>query len=171
MGIIPRFNVSKNVHIITSLDKVILMRSRYLFLSVALVIIGGLVFYTNYERETVNVHPDLDERVLLDYHAPEIDPFPHHIVIDVDTDLVVEISETLDGETNIIFTDDGSGRFTVESGQTILVLLRNPNGASGTVKTTFYCDSWNYAAYTLVAIGSILFVIGLRGPEEPEEEL
>lgn len=147
------------------------MRPRYLLFSVILVILGGLVFYTNYERETINVNPNLEERVLLDYYAPPIDPFPHHILINVDTDDVVEISQTLDGETNVIFTDDGSGKFTVASKQTILVVLRNPNGASGTVTTTFYCDSWNYTAYTLVAIGTLLFVFGLGGAEELEEEL
>ncbi len=68
--------------------------------------------------------------------------------------------------------DDGGGRFTVASGETILVMLRNPFGATGPVKTMFYCDSWNYAAYALVAIGTLLFVLWYQGSkEEPIEEL
>ena len=148
------------------------MKRWYLVLSIILIVSGGLVFYTNYDRETIIVNANLDESVLLDYHAPEVDPFPHHIVVDVDTSEVVEISETLDNQTNIIYTDNGSGRFTVASGETILIVLRNPNGATGTVKTTFYCDSWNYAAYTLAAIGTILFVLWYLGSkDEPIEEL
>ncbi len=116
------------------------MKPSYLILSILLIVSGGLVFYTNYDRETINVSADLEERVLLDYHAPVADPFAHHIVVEVDTSDVVEVSETIDDQTNLIFTDDGSGRFTVESNQTILVVLRNPNWATGTVKTTFYCD-------------------------------
>ena len=128
--------------------------------------------YANYDRETIIVSADLDERVLLDYHAPEVNPFPHHIVVDVDTSEVVEISETLDNQTNSIYTDNGRGRGTVASGETILVVLRNPNGATGTVKTTFYCDSWNYATYTLAAVGTILFVLWYLGSkDEPIEEL
>ena len=139
------------------------MKRGYLALSIILIVSGGLVFYTNYDRETINVIADMEEMVLLDYYAPEIDPFAHHIVVEVDTSEVIEISETLEGETNLIFTDDGSGRFTIESNQTIRVVMRNPNGATGTVKTTFYCDSWNYAAYTLVALGTILFVLWYMG--------
>ncbi len=145
------------------------MRPRYLSISVALILLGALVFYTNYERETINVTPNLDEHVLLDYFAPVIDPLPHHLIVEVDTDQVVQIIEDLDGETNIIFTDDGSGKFTVEPGQTIIVTLVNPNGATGTVKTTFYCDSWNYSAYALVAIGTLVFILGLMGRDAEEE--
>lgn len=137
-----------------------------------MILSGGLVFYTNYDRETITIRADLDERVLLDYFAPEVDPFAHHLIVEVDTSEVVSISETLDGVTNIIFTDDGRGRFTVESGQNILVILSNPNGAVGTVKTTFYCDSWNYAAYTLTGLGIILFIVWyLRSGDEDIEEL
>jgi hypothetical protein len=70
----------------------------------------------------------------------------------------VEISETIDGETNIIYTYDDSGKFTVQSGELILVVLRNPNGVTGTVKPTFYCDSWNYAAYFFFSLGTATFV-------------
>lgn len=139
------------------------MKRWFLVLSILLIVSGGLVFYTNYDRETINVSADMDERVLLDYYAPTIDPFAHHFIVAVDTSEVIEVSETLEGETNLIFTDDGSGRFTVESNQTILVVIRNPNGATGTVKTTFYCDSWNYTAYALVALGTVLFVLWYLG--------
>ena len=148
------------------------MRRWYLTLSVILILSGGLVFYTNYDRETITIIADLDDRVLLDYFAPEGDPFAHHLIVEVDTSEVVSISETLDGVTNLIFTDDGRGRFTVESGQNILVVLTNPNGAVGTVKTTFYCDSCNYAAYTLTGLGIILFLVWyLRSGDEDIEEL
>jgi len=148
------------------------MKRWYLVLSIILIVSGGLVFYTNYDRETIIVSAEMDEKVLLDYHAPETDPLAHHIVVDVDTSAVVEISETLDNQTNIIYTDNESGRFTVASGETIVVVLRNPNGATGTVKTTFYCDSWNYAAYTLATLGTILFVLWYLGSkDESIEEL
>ncbi len=75
--------------------------------------------------------------MLLEYFAPEIDPFAHHIIVDVDTSKVVEVSETLEGVTHIIYTDSGSGKFTVEFGETIKVVLKNPNGTTGNVKTTF----------------------------------
>jgi hypothetical protein len=61
------------------------MKPSYLILSILLIVSGGLVFYTNYDRETINVSADLEERVLLDYHAPVADPFAHHIVVEVDT--------------------------------------------------------------------------------------
>ena len=51
------------------------MKRWYLILSIILIVSGGLVFYTNYDRETIIVNANLDERVLLDYHAPEVDPF------------------------------------------------------------------------------------------------
>jgi hypothetical protein len=122
-------------------------------------------------RQSTSVQT-LKSGCFLDYHAPVADPFANHIVVEVDTSDVVEVSETIDDQTNLIFTDDGSGRFTVESNQTILVVLRNPNGTTGTVKTTFYCDSWNYLAYILVALGTILFVLWyLRSNEAPIEEL
>ena len=143
-----------------------------MFFSVLLIIAGGLVFYSNYEREIINVTPDIEELVLLDYHAPETDPLSHHLVVDVETSMIVEIIQTLDGETNIIFTDDRSGRFTVSTGETMKVVLRNPNGASGYVRTTFYCESWNYLAYSLVGFGTILFVLWyLRSGKEEMEEL
>ncbi len=148
------------------------MKRWYITLSIILILSGGLVFYTNYDRETITIRADLDEKVLLDYFAPEVDPFSHHLIVEVDTSAVVSISETLNGVTNLIFTDDGRGRFTVESGQTLLVVLSNPNGAVGTVKTTFYCDSWNYAAYTLTGLGVILFIVWyLRSGDEDIEEL
>ena len=130
------------------------------------------MFYANYESETINVTAERDEWTLLDYPAPEADPFPHHLIIVVDTSMVVEISETLDGATNIIFTDDGSGKFTVESGETLHVVLRNPNGAVGIVHTTLYCDSWNYAAYILVGAGTLMFIYWyLRSGGEDIEDL
>lgn len=148
------------------------MKRWYLVLSILLLVSGGLVFYTNYERDTVNVTSDLDRRVILDYYAPEIDPFAHHLIVEVETSEVISISETFDGVTNVFFTDDGRGRFTVESGQSILVVLSNPNGAVGTVKTTFYCDSWNYAAYTITGLGIGFFLLWyLQTGEEDIEEL
>jgi hypothetical protein len=115
---------------------------------------------------------DLEEAILLDYTAPESDPFAHYLIVEVDTSKAVSISETLDGVNHIIFTDDGRGRFTVDSGQTIHIVLSNPNRAVGTVNTTFYCESWNYAAYTLTGIGIIIFVLWyFRSDDEYNEEL
>ena len=146
------------------------MKPRVLALSVIIVILGGLVFYSNYDQKTIVVSPELDEHVFLDYYATEVDPFAHHLIVDVETDDFVTISETLNGNTSIISTDDGRGRFTVDSGQMILVVLENPDRASGTVKTTFYCDIWNYAAYILLSLGSLFFMHGVRSSDEDLEE-
>ena len=79
------------------------MKRWYLVLSIILIVSGGLVFYTNYDRETISMSADMDERVLLNYHAPVADPFAHQFIVAVDTSDVVEVSETLEGETNLIF--------------------------------------------------------------------
>lgn len=148
------------------------MKLVYLYLSIALMISGGVVNYTNFDRETITLTPELDEVVLLDYHAPRIDPFAHHLILDVETSAEVEVSEIRPGETNFIFANRGQGKFTVESGQNIELVLRNPNASTGTVKTTFYCDSWTYTSYALVLLGAIFSVVWyVKSGEAQVEEL
>jgi hypothetical protein len=127
-----------------------------------LIVVGGIVFYLNFESASINVTAEEEEWTLLDYTAPENGLFPHYLIVAVDTTRPVQIVETLDGVANIVYTDDGSGKFTVEPGESILVLLRNPRGATGGVHTTFYGDTWNYAAYTLFMVGSLAFAVWLR---------
>ena len=142
------------------------MRQRYLYLGVALVLLGALVFYSNYDIETIQVTHDIDERALLNYTAPEQDPLPHHIIVKVNTTGLVQITYTTNGESQTIFTDDGSGKFNINPTETIFVEFKNPNRVTGTVKTTFYRDSWNYAAYVLVAFGTLSCVLWLRKRDE-----
>ncbi len=120
------------------------------------------MFVFNYDWETVSVSPEVKEYVLFDYYAPTVDPFPHHIVLKVDTTRVVEITQIKDNETSIIYTDSGSGRFTVYPGETINVVLRNPDEAQGEVKTVFYRDSWTYSTYASVSLASLSFILGIR---------
>ncbi len=135
-----------------------------------LVLLGALVFYLNYEIETIQVTPSLDEITLLNYSAPEQDPYPHHIIVKVNTTGLIQITYTTNGESQTIFTDDGSGKFNVYPTETIFVEFKNPNRVTGTVKTTFYRDSWNYASYVLVAIGTLSCVIWLRKTDESSGE-
>lgn len=138
------------------------MGRRYLYASVVLIVLGALVFYFNYERQTVQVTPETDELTLLEYFAPEYDPLPHYVIVEVDTTELVEISYSKNGEAQTVYTDDGSGKYGVLPAETITVTLRNPYKASGTVKTTLYCDSWNYSAYLLVLFGTVSFLMWLR---------
>ncbi len=135
-----------------------------------LVLLGALVFYLNYEIETIQITPSLDEITLLNYSAPEQDPYPHHIIVKVNTTGLIQITYTTNGESQTIFTDDGSGKFNVYPTETIFVEFKNPNRVTGTVKTTFYRDSWNYASYVLVAIGTLSCVIWLRKTDESSGE-
>lgn len=75
------------------------MRQRYLYISVVLVLLGALVFYSNYDIETIQVIPDIDERTLLNYSAPEQDPLPHHIIVKVNTTGLIQITYTTNGKS------------------------------------------------------------------------
>lgn len=148
------------------------MRQRYLYISVVLVLLGALVFYSNYDIETIQVTPDIDERTLLNYSAPEQDPLPHHIIVKVNTTGLIQITYTTNGKSQTIFTDDGSGKFSINPTEAIFIEFKNPNRVTGTVKTTFYRDSWNYASYVLVAVGTLSCVLWLRKTDElPGEEI
>jgi len=145
---------------------------RHLVTSFVLVLLGAFVFYSNYDIETIQVTPDLDERTLLNYSAPEQDPFPHHILVKVNTTGLIQITYTTNGESQSIFTDDGAGKFNVYPTESIFVEFKNPYRVTGTVKTTFYRDSWNYAAYILVSVGTLSCVLWLRKIGElPGEEI
>jgi hypothetical protein len=142
------------------------VRQRYLYTSVPFVLLGALVFYSNYDIETIQVTPNLDERPLLNYSTPEQDPLPHHILVKVNTTGLIQITYTTNGESQTIFTDDGSGKFHVYPTETIFIEFKNPTRVTGTVKTTFYRDSWNYTAYVLFAVGTLCCVLWLRKTDE-----
>ena len=142
------------------------MSQRHLVTSFVLVLLGAFVFYSNYDIETIQVTPDIAERTLLNYSAPVQDPFSHHIIVKVNTTGLIQITYNTNGESQSIFTDDGSGKFNVNPTETIFVEFKNPNRVKGTVKTTFYRDSWNYAAYVLVAVGTLSCVLWLRKTRE-----
>jgi hypothetical protein len=86
------------------------------------------------------------------------------VTLDV-TNLVI-INHQLDDTTQTIYAGIGDTWFSVYPNETLKLSLLNPNDAEGTVKTMFYCDSWNYAAYLLVTLGVVASVYGLTGVEE-----
>ena len=132
-----------------------LMDLRFLGAGIILLCIAGGLYTFNFERETLTISPEREQRTLFTYYAPEIDPFPHRLKVRVNTDKLVEVVTMIDEERIATKTlDRGVVRAVVKKGETLKVKLINLNQASGTVKTAFYCDSWNYSA-AMFAIAAV----------------
>lgn len=131
------------------------MDLRFLGAGIIMIVIAGGLYTFNFERESITILPEREQRNLFTYYAPEIDPFPHRLVVRVNTDKPVEVVTLIDEEIVATKTlERGVVRAVVKKGETLKVLLRNPNQASGTVKTAFHCDSWNYSA-AMFAVAAI----------------
>ena len=146
-----------------------LMDLRFLGAGIILLCIAGGLYTFNFERETLTISPEREQRTLFTYYAPEIDPFPHRLIVRVNTDKPVEVVTTIDEEIVATKTLDRVVRAVVKKGETLKVLLKNPNQASGTVKTAFYCDSWNYSAAMFAVAAIAIIYYGYQKSKDKDE--
>ena len=146
-----------------------LMDLRFLGAGIILLCIAGGLYTFNFERETLTISPEREQRTLFTYYAPEIDPFPHRLIVRVNTDKPVEVVTTIDEEIVATKTLDRVVRAVVKKGETLKVLLKNPNQASGTVKTAFYCDSWNYSAAMFAVAAIAIIYYGYQKSNDKDE--
>ena len=149
------------------------MDLRFLGAGIIMIVIAGGLYTFNFERESITILPEREQRTLFTYYAPEIDPFPHRLVVRVRADKPVEVVTLIDEEIVATKTlERGVVRAVVKKGETLNVKLINPNQASGTVKTAFYCDSWNYSAAMFVVAATAIIYYGYQKSinEENAEE-
>jgi hypothetical protein len=150
-----------------------LMDLRFLGAGIIMIVIAGGLYTFNFERESITILPEREQRNLFTYYAPEIDPFPHRLIVRVNTDKPVEVVTLIDEEIVATKTlERGVVRAVVKKGETLKVKIINPNQASGTVKTAFYCDSWNYSAamFMIAATATIYYGYYKAKNEETLEE-
>lgn len=127
-----------------------------------IIILGAIIYFSNYEIQTINLEELESGETILEYDAPSSDPLPHHLRIIIEAEktvtLVVETSGTnVRTVKNII--QAGEEKITIYPEEKIVVRIENPNSSDGTVRTELWCDSWNYAASFLIGIGIILLGI------------
>ena len=145
------------------------MDLRFLGGGIILLIIAGGLYVFNFERESITISPEREQRALFTYYAPEIDPFPHRLVVRVSMDKPVEVVTLIDEEVVATKTlERGIVRAVVKKGETLKVKLINPSEASGTVKTVFYCDSWNYSAAMFAIAATAIIYYGYQKSKNEE---
>ena len=143
------------------------MGLRFLGAGIALLIIAGGLYVFNFERETINFTPEKEQKTIFTYYAPEIDPFPHRLIVRINSDKPVEVLTLIDGEAvNTKTLERGVVKAVVKKGEDLKVRLINHDQASGTVKTSFYCDSWNYSTALFVLAAVSIFVYGYYKSKE-----
>jgi len=129
-----------------------------LLLALGLIALGSAVGLLNYERHSIALQQE--GRVeLADYHAPGWDPFPHHLKVSSVATSPVSLLALIDGvEERRTLASGGEEVFHVQPGERLTVYLE-PTSAGGVVRTTLWCDSWSYAAITLILAGTAVLAL------------
>ncbi|RMF91482.1 MAG: hypothetical protein D6733_01020 [Methanobacteriota archaeon] len=140
--------------------------SKMAFLGLLLLIFGAGVYLFNYERQTVETGSLEPGQRLIEYHAPLWDPFPHHLRIRAEPSRAVSFAVAVGAgaasETESLFLSGGEKVLDIYPGERVIVTVADVNTAGGVVKTTLWCDSWNYAAALLAGTGAVLLVTDRR---------
>ncbi len=124
--------------------------------------LGVATFFLNFERQTITLSSESSRQTILEYHAPRWDPLPHYVKIAVNTEAPISLVATFTRSTtkNETYTlQTGEELITIYPEETLRIELYNPRSTTGTIKSELWCDSWNYAAGTLIGI-SILILLG-----------
>ena len=143
------------------------MGLRFLGAGIALLIIAGGLYVFNFERETIIFTPEKEQKTIFTYYAPEIDPFPHRLIVRINSDKPIAVLTLIDGEAvNTKTLERGVVKAVVKKGENLKVRLINHDQASGTAKTSFYCDSWNYSTALFVLAAVSIFIYGYYKSKE-----
>lgn len=125
-------------------------------LVLVLVSIGLFVF--NFERQTLRQGDITPDTPVVDYYAPKWDPFPHHLRIDLEGEGTMEWYIRNDNLKKGVITSTGTTTLDVYPGETLVLLLGELDEGS-VLRTTLWCDSWNYLGGILLVLALILFII------------
>jgi len=71
------------------------------FLGVVLIIIGSLVFILNYERQTIDLATLQPGQEIIDYYAPDWDPWPPHVNIRGENNGILRLTYSIAGKQKL----------------------------------------------------------------------